>query len=109
MSLNPGTTACQAPLSMGFPRQEYWSGLPFSSPGDFLNPEIEPMSPAGQVDSLPLSYLESSVFLFIMLIKIFSPIKIFIYKSLCTPESHMRAGSLSIPFINVPPVITILS
>ena len=39
------TVACQAPLSMGFPRQEYWSGLPFPSPGDLLNPGIEPMSP----------------------------------------------------------------
>ena len=33
------------PLSMGFPRQEYWSGLPFSSPGDLPNPGIEPLSP----------------------------------------------------------------
>ena len=36
----------EAPLSMGFPRQEYWGGLPFPSPGDHLNPGIEPMSPA---------------------------------------------------------------
>ena len=34
------------PLSMGFPRQEYWSGVPFSSPGDLPNPGIEPVSPA---------------------------------------------------------------
>ena len=38
------TVACQAPLSMVFPRQEYWSGLPFLSPGDLLNPGIEPTS-----------------------------------------------------------------
>ena len=38
--------ACQAPLSMGFPRQKYWSGLPFPSPGDLLNPRIKPVSPA---------------------------------------------------------------
>ena len=38
--------ALQAPLSMGFPRQEYWSGLPFPSPKDLLHPEIEPSSPA---------------------------------------------------------------
>ena len=38
--------ACQAPLSMGFPRQEYWSGLPFPSPGDLPDPEIEHRSPA---------------------------------------------------------------
>ena len=37
--------ACQAPLSMGFPKQEYWSGLPFPSPGDLPNPGIEPVSP----------------------------------------------------------------
>ena len=43
------TVACQVPLSMGFPRQEYWSGVPFSSPGDLPDPGIEPtslMSPA---------------------------------------------------------------
>ena len=38
------TVACQAPQSMGFPRQEYWNGLPFPSPGDLPDPEIEPMS-----------------------------------------------------------------
>ena len=42
----PGTVARQAPLSMGFPRQEYWSGLPFLSPGDLPNPGIKPASPA---------------------------------------------------------------
>ena len=42
----PWTVACQAPLFMGFPRQEYWSGLPFPSPGDLPDPGIEPMSPA---------------------------------------------------------------
>ena len=44
--------ACQASLSMGFPRQEYWSGLLFPAPGDLLNPEIKPKSPALQADSL---------------------------------------------------------
>ena len=38
------TESLQAPLSMGFPRQEYWSGLPFPSPGDLPNPGIEPTS-----------------------------------------------------------------
>ena len=47
----------QAPLSMGFSRQEYWSGLPFPSPENFPNPGIEPASPALQVDSLPLSHI----------------------------------------------------
>ena len=45
--------ACQAPLYMGFPRQEYWSGLPFSSLEDVPDPGIEPGSPELQVDSLP--------------------------------------------------------
>ena len=49
----PWTIAHQAPLSMGFSRQEYWSGLPFPSPGDLPNPGIEPRSPALQADSLP--------------------------------------------------------
>ena len=48
----PWTVARQAPLSMGFPRQEYWSGLPFPSPGDLPDQGIEPMSSALQVDSL---------------------------------------------------------
>ena len=42
----PCTVACQAPLSMGFPRQEYWSGLPFPSPGDLPDPGINPRSSA---------------------------------------------------------------
>ena len=42
----PWTVAHQAPLSMGFPRQEYWSGLPFPSPGDLPEPGIKPVSPA---------------------------------------------------------------
>ena len=45
--------AGQAPLSMEFPRQEFWSGLPFPSAGDLPNPGTEPQSPALQVDSLP--------------------------------------------------------
>ena len=48
----PWTVARQAPLSMGFSRQEYWSGLPFPSPRDLPNPGIEPRSPALQADSL---------------------------------------------------------
>ena len=49
----PWTAACQAPLSMGVSRQEYWSGLPFPSPRDLPDPEIEPGSLALQTDSLP--------------------------------------------------------
>ena len=52
----PCTVDHQAPLSMGFSRREYRSGLPFPSPGDLPDPRIEPMSPvssAMQADSLP--------------------------------------------------------
>ena len=46
------TVACQAPLSVGFSRQEYWSGLPFPSPGDLPDPGIKLRSPTLQADSL---------------------------------------------------------
>ena len=47
----PWTVAYQAPLSVGFSRQEYWSGLPFPSPGDLPDPGIKPGSPAFQADA----------------------------------------------------------
>ena len=46
------TVSCQAPLSMGFSREQYWNGLPFPSPVDLPNPGIEPGTPALQADSL---------------------------------------------------------
>ena len=49
----PWTVACQAPLSMGFSRQEYWSGLPFPSPGTLPDPVLKPGSPELRADSLP--------------------------------------------------------
>ena len=49
----PWTVAHQAPLSIEFSRQEYWSGLPFLPPGDIPAPGIEPGSPALQSDTLP--------------------------------------------------------
>ena len=64
--VTPWTVACQAPLSMGFSRQEYWSGWPFPSPGDLPNSGIKPGSPTLQADSLPSelprnpNYLEAS-------------------------------------------------
>ena len=51
--VTPWTIALQAPLSIGFSRQEYWSGLPFPSLGDLPDPGIKPGSPALQADSLP--------------------------------------------------------
>ena len=52
-SATPWTVAHQAPLSMGFSRQESWSGQPFPSSGNLPDPGMEPMPPALQVDSLP--------------------------------------------------------
>ena len=63
-SVNPWTGACQAPPSMGFSRQEHWSGLPFPSPGDLPLPGIEPVSPALKADSFLLSHQGSPPFLY---------------------------------------------
>ena len=63
LSATPWTVAHQAPLSMGFPRQEYWTGLPFPLPGDLSDPGIEPVFCHllhWQADSLPLSHLGST-------------------------------------------------
>ena len=54
--VTPWTVACQSPLFMGFSRQEYWSGLPFYSPGYLPNPGIDPGSPELKADFLPLSH-----------------------------------------------------
>ena len=67
--VTPWTIAYQAPPSMGFSRQECWSGLPFPSPGDLPDPEIEPGSPTLQADALPSEppgtiLLFSSIFLY---------------------------------------------
>jgi hypothetical protein len=51
--VTPWTVAHQAPPSMGFSRQGYWSGLPFPSPGGLPNPGIEPESPTLEADALP--------------------------------------------------------
>ena len=57
----PGTVACQAPLSMEFCRQEFWSGLPFPSPGDLPNSGIEPRSPTVQADNIHLKEFLKSI------------------------------------------------
>ena len=54
--------AYQDPPSMGFSRQEYWSRVPFPSPGDLPDPEIEPGSPALQADVLPSRFLKERTF-----------------------------------------------
>ena len=57
--VTPWTVAHQSPLSMGFSRQEYWSELPFPSPGALPDPGVEPRSPALQADSLLVEPLKS--------------------------------------------------
>ena len=56
LCVTPWAAAHQAPLTVGFSRQEYWSGLPFPSPGDLLDPGIGPVSSTWQPDSLLLSH-----------------------------------------------------
>ena len=80
--VTPWTIACQTPLSMGFPRQGYWSGLPFPSPGYLPDPGIEPWSPALQADSL-LSQFSS--------VQLLSHVRLF-----ATTWSAARQVSLSI-------------
>ena len=63
--LTPWTVVCQAPLSMGFPKQEYWSGLPFLLHRIFLTQGSNPHFLRWQVGSLPLSYQGSPVYYYI--------------------------------------------
>ena len=64
---NPWTVTHQAPLAMGFSRQEYWSGSPFSSPEDLSSPGVEPRSPVLQADFLRFEPAggKSKVFIYI--------------------------------------------
>ena len=94
--MTPRTIAHQAPLSMGFPRQEYWSGLPFPSPGDLPNPGSNPHLLHWLVDSLPLSHQESPfpIILLLLLLSRFSRVR------LCaTPQTaaHQAPPSLGFP------------
>ena len=70
--VTPWTVAHQAPLSMVFSRQEYWSGLPFPSPGDLPDPGIEPGFPALEADSLTSEPLPTNMWIiFVFFFKIF--------------------------------------
>ena len=66
---DPWTVAHQAPLSMGFSRQEYWSGLPCPSAGDLPDPGTEPRSPVLHVDSLPSEPPGKSICLYPMYVR----------------------------------------
>ena len=122
---NPWTVACLASLSMGFSRQEYWSGLPFPSPGDLPNSGIKPGSPALQADSLPTeplgkssenypnflhySFLFFSCFMYIDAFR-FSTEKLIqqIISSLITIESSNSAQLLGSQWINLLSIIIII-
>jgi len=69
--VTPWSVVHQTPLSRGFPKQEYWDELPFPSPGNLPKPGIEPVSPALQVDSLPLCRLGSPK-LFVVVVRVLS-------------------------------------
>ena len=91
----PWTVACQAPLSMRFPRQKGWSGLPFPSPGDLPHPEIKPGSSALQVDSLsteppgkPLKPISTPIAVFV--VQLLSCVRLF-----ATLWTLVRQASLS--------------
>ena len=58
----PWTAGYQASRSMGFSRQEYWSGVPFPSPGDLPHPGIDPRAPALQADALPSEEPEKPIY-----------------------------------------------
>ena len=61
---NPWTVAYEAPLSMEFSRQEFWSGFPCPPPGNLPNPGIKPRSPSLQADSLPSEPLAGYIFIY---------------------------------------------
>ena len=78
--VTPWTVAFQAPLSMGFSRQEYWSELPFPSPGDLPDPGVE-LSSAWQADSLPLCHL-GNPYVYITTTKIQLYVNMYLHKCL---------------------------
>ena len=73
---DPWTIAHEAPLSMGFSRQEYWSGLPFLTAEALPNPGIEPVSPAWQTGSLPLAPPGKPMLLLLLLLSHFSCVRL---------------------------------
>ena len=89
----PSTAALQAPPSMEFSRQEYWSRLPFPSPGDLLDPGIKStsfVSPALEADSLPLCHLGRSPLLCGVVVQLLSCVRLF-----ATPWTAALQASLS--------------
>ena len=82
------SVAHQTPLSKGFSRQEYWSGLPCPPPGNLLEPGIEPMSPALQAESLPMEPPGSDIYIYMH--------RVFVAQlcpTLCDPMECILTGS----------------
>ena len=97
----PWTVARQAPLSMGFSRQEYQSGLPFPSPGDLPNPGIKPTSSTSPVlptDSLPLHHVGSPSYVFLPQLKFFFIKKYFLKIQISNKDLLYSTGDY-IPFL----------
>ena len=94
--VTPWTVAYQAPPSMGFSRQECWSGLPFPSPGNLPNPGIKPRSPTLQADALPSEPPVCQSLLIVNIKKL--PTSLWIKESLphCTPSENTIPLSRSV-------------
>ena len=95
----PWIVACPAPLSMEISRQEYWSGLPFPSPGYLPNPGIKPGSPALQADSLPTELLGKPMTNIDSILKsrdITLSTKVYIVKAMVFPVAMCRCESWTI-------------
>ena len=88
----PWNVACQAPLSIEFPRQEYWSGRPFPLPGDLPDPRISCNSPPLQAYSLPLSQWGSLIYILLAetYLMVIMCLKIFIVCNMCFIQQTMQ-------------------
>ena len=106
----PWTIACQAPLSIGFSRPEYWIELPFPSPGDLPDPGIEPRSPASQADSSPFEPPGNPCCLFIqpLIKKILRLPCVMVFPQLKTKE-HLNIQDLLLRCLPVRRVVIISS
>ena len=100
----PWTAACQAPLSIGLSRQEYWSGLPFPSPEDLPYPGIKPGSPALQADSLLTELPGNSMYIlrFVYTVCTYqTEAQLLILKPQCRLWSHTFIQNLAPPLQHV--------
>ena len=92
------TVACQAPLSMGFSRQEHWSGLPFPSPGDLPKPGLKSTSLAWPVGSLPPHHLGSPHTTLDLSQEVFCLLLLTVYYSLVLLAMKIQSSGTHFPF-----------